>query len=51
MEEPTSKNIIKLTSSNYVIWKPRMEDLLYDKDLYESILVDSGMPVGLSDNT
>ena len=29
--------MIRLTSSNYYIWKPRMEDILYCKDLYAPI--------------
>lgn len=34
----SSTSIIKLTSSNYSIGKPRMELILYCKDLHESIL-------------
>jgi hypothetical protein len=29
--------MIKLTSSNYSIWKSRMEDMLFCKDAYEPI--------------
>lgn len=36
--------MIKLTSSNYAIWKPRMEDILYCKDLYEPIHGDEARP-------
>ena len=28
--------MIKLTASNYAIWKPRMKDILYCKNLYEA---------------
>ena len=34
MEESSGAAMIRLTSSNYSIWKPRMEDILYCKDLY-----------------
>lgn len=33
----TNNGMIKLTSSNYAIWKPLMEDLLYCKDLADPI--------------
>ncbi|CAN0846213.1 Retrovirus-related Pol polyprotein from transposon TNT 1-94 [Linum grandiflorum] len=36
--------MIKLTSSNYAIWKPRMEDILFCKDLYEPIESGSEKP-------
>ena len=32
-----SSGMIKLDASNYSVWKPMMEDLLYCKDLYELI--------------
>ena len=37
MEESSEAGMIRLTSSNYSIWKPRMEDILYCKDLYAPI--------------
>ena len=37
MEESSGAAMIRLTSSNYSIWKPRMEDILYCKDLYAPI--------------
>ena len=37
MEEHTG-NMIKLTAFNYAIWKPKMEDLLYIKDLWRPIV-------------
>ena len=36
MEEVDS-GMIKLTASNYSIWNTRMEDILYCKELFESI--------------
>ena len=29
--------MIKLTSTNYSIWKPKMEDILYYKDMYDPV--------------
>ena len=29
--------MIKLTTANYSIWKPKMEDILYYKDLYDPV--------------
>ena len=29
--------MFKLNASNYSIWKPRMEDMLYCKDLFDPI--------------
>jgi hypothetical protein len=29
--------MVKLTASNYSIWKTRMEDILYCKELFEPI--------------
>ena len=36
MEENTG-TIIKLTSTNYSIWKPKMQDILYYKDMYDPV--------------
>jgi hypothetical protein len=36
MEENTGM-MIKLTSTNYSIWKPKMEDILYYKDMYDPV--------------
>ena len=39
MDESSSvSGMIKLTCSNYALWKMKMEDILYCKDLYEPIL-------------
>jgi hypothetical protein len=38
MEENTG-TMIKLTSTNYTIWKPKMEDILYYKDMYDPLRV------------
>ena len=37
MEDSSSSTTIKLTAMNYAIWKPRMEYLLYCKDLYNPL--------------
>ncbi|KAF7113203.1 hypothetical protein RHSIM_RhsimUnG0150200 [Rhododendron simsii] len=47
--EENSGATIKLTSANYSIWKPRMEDVLYTKDLYLPIYGDTKKPQGTSD--
>ncbi|KAA8532467.1 hypothetical protein F0562_032500 [Nyssa sinensis] len=36
--------IIKLNNMNWLIWKPKMEDILYCKDLYEPIEGDTAKP-------
>ena len=40
--------MIKLTASNYSIWKPMMEDVLYCKDLHDLIEGDSAKPSKMS---
>ena len=30
--------MVSLNATNYTTWKPRLEDILYVKDLYEPIL-------------
>lgn len=42
--EETSGVMLKLTSSNYAIWKPRMEDILYCRDMYLPIQGDAAKP-------
>ena len=49
MEESSGAGMIRLTSSNYSIWKPRMEDILYCKDLYTSIDGDKSKPKDMSE--
>ena len=39
----------KFSASNYLIWKPMMEDVLYCKDLHDSIEGDSAKPSDTSD--
>ena len=41
--------MIKLTSSNYSIWKSRMEDLLYCRDLFDPVKLGSAKPAEMSD--
>ena len=36
--------MVKLSASNYSIWKPMMEDVLYCKDLHDAIEGDSPKP-------
>ncbi|VFQ84242.1 unnamed protein product [Cuscuta campestris] len=38
--ESGNHSMVKLTSTNYSIWRPMMEDLLYCKDLFDPIDVD-----------
>lgn len=47
--EESGAGMIKLNSSNYSIWKPIMEDILYCKDLHEPIQGDDGKPVNKTD--
>ncbi|KAK4340240.1 hypothetical protein RND71_041702 [Anisodus tanguticus] len=37
MESSSGSSMVKLTSTNYSIWRSMMEDLLYCRDLYEPI--------------
>ena len=41
--------MIKLNNSNWVTWKPRMEDILYCKDLHEPIEGAKARPETMSD--
>ena len=41
--------MIKLSTSNYLIWKPMMEDVLYCKDLHNPIEGDSVKPSDMLD--
>ena len=41
--------MIKLSASNYSIWKSMMEDVLYYKDLHDLIKGDSAKPSQMSD--
>ena len=41
--------MVKLSVSNYSIWKPMMEDVLYCKDLHDPIEGDSAKPSDMSD--
>ena len=40
--------MVKLSASNYSIWKPMMEDVLYCKDLHDPIEGDSAKPSDMS---
>jgi gag-polypeptide of LTR copia-type len=39
-----SSTMIKLTNNNWQIWKSKMEDILYCKDLYEPVKGESAKP-------
>ena len=41
--------VIKLNHTNWLIWKPKMEDILYCKDLYDPIEGDKARPKVMSD--
>lgn len=41
--------MIRLTSSNYALWKSRMEDILFCKDLYDPIELGSAKPIEIKD--
>ena len=41
--------MVKLSTSNYSIWKPMMKDVLYCKDLHDTIEGDSAKPSDMSD--
>ncbi|KAL9409064.1 hypothetical protein AB3S75_047449 [Citrus x aurantiifolia] len=47
--EESSAFMIKLKSWNYGIWKSRIEDLLYMKDLHEPIEGDEVKPADIDD--
>jgi hypothetical protein len=43
--EESSSSMVKLTASNYSIWKTRMEDILYCKDLFDPIEMEGVKPI------
>ena len=49
MVESYSCPMIKLTTTNYSLWKSMMEDLLNCKDLYDSIEGDNAKSSDMSD--
>jgi hypothetical protein len=49
LNEYTSGTMIKLSASNYSIWKSMMEDVLYCKDLHDLIEGDSAKPSSMPD--
>jgi hypothetical protein len=42
--------MVKLTTSNYSIWKTRMEDILYCKELFEPIELNELKPDAKTDD-
>ena len=49
MENMFLNTMVKLSTLNYSIWKPMMEDVFYCKDLHELIKGDSAKPSDMSD--
>ena len=49
MAESYSGPMIKLTTTNYSLWKSMIEDLLDCKDLYDPIEGDNAKPDDMSD--
>ena len=50
MEASNVSRMISLNGNNWMIWKPRMEDLLYCKDLYGPLQGDSAKPTTMIDD-
>ena len=50
MEASNISRMISLNGNNWMIWKPRMEDLLYCKDLYGPLQGDSAKPTTMTDD-
>ncbi|KAM5588228.1 hypothetical protein ABKV19_006591 [Rosa sericea] len=46
--ESSRSTMIRLNHSNWITWKPRMEDILYCKDLHEPIEGEEAKPEGTS---
>ena len=44
MDESYSEAMIKLTATNYALWRPRMEDLLNCKDLFDPLDAEGRNP-------
>jgi len=49
MEASTSL-MVSLNGSNWLIWKAKMKDLLYCKDLYSSVERDEAKPKSMSND-
>ncbi|KAL6211007.1 hypothetical protein ACLB2K_016236 [Fragaria x ananassa] len=47
--ESSKSTMVRLNHSNWITWKPRMEDILYYKDLHEPIEGVEAKPEGTSD--
>jgi hypothetical protein len=48
--EELSNSMVKLTASNYSIWKTRMKDILYCKELFEPIELNVIKPDAKTDD-
>lgn len=49
MDDSDSGCMIKLNPTNFALWKIRMKDYMYCKDLYEPILGEKGKPSDMKD--
>ena len=49
MKNMGMNTMVKVSTSNYSIWKPMMEDVLYCKDLHDVIEGDSVKPSDMLD--
>ena len=44
MDQGTTNRMVNLNGSNWMIWKAKMEDILYCKNLYAPIEDDEAKP-------
>ena len=49
MAENSLGSMIMLSAMNYVLWKPRIEDILFYKDLYNFLENKGDKPVAKKD--
>ena len=42
-------SMIRLSATNYMSWKPRMEDILYAKDMYDPLENEGKKPEGIDE--
>jgi hypothetical protein len=48
--EESSNSMVKLTASNYSIWKTRMEDIMHCKELFDPTELKGVKPVAVTNN-
>ncbi|KAB1203690.1 hypothetical protein CJ030_MR8G025491 [Morella rubra] len=49
MAEGMVISIIRLSATNYMSWKSRMEDILYAKDMYDPLENEGKKPKGIDE--